>query len=489
MRILSKALALLHRSPASAVAAAAVASAAIVAAGFSSAASQPTNQLTFADTTGLVTSLTTAASIDTSASNPFFQSLGTNGRTCGSCHQPAQAWTLTPAEVQQRFNNTKGMDPLFTSNDGSNCADADVSTLKARRQAFSMLLSKGLIRIGLNVPSNAEFDIVDVQDPYCGTTASEAAPLTEASMYRRPLPATNLRFLSTVMWDGRETVPGQAITDDLKTQALDATMGHAQASTPPQDALLQQIVAFEMALFTAQTKDNNAGSLNGQGALGGPVILSDPARLSFCIGINDPLGILPDMPGACPQVSTFSETVFTIYDGWIGAPSSARAAIARGQLVFNSRKFVIDNVAGLNGPDDLFGPNHDVPLGPITGTCTICHDTPNAGNHSVSMALNIGVSDASRRTPDLPLYTLRNKNNPLLTVQTTDPGRAMVTGRWADIGKVKGPVLRALAARAPYFHDGSGTTLADVVNFYDTRFHIGLTAQEKSDLIAFLNAL
>ena len=74
-------------------------------------------------------------------------------------------------------------------------------------------------------------------------------------------------------------------------------------------------------------------------------------------------------------------------------------------------------------------------------------------------------------------------------VETTDPGRAMVTGKWSDVGKFKGPVLRALAARPPYFHDGSAATLAEVVRFYDTRFQARFTAQEKADLIAFLQAL
>jgi cytochrome c peroxidase len=122
------------------------------------------------------------------------------------------------------------------------------------------------------------------------------------------------------------------------------------------------------------------------------------------------------------------------------------------------------------------------------GTCTICHDTPNAGNHSVPMALNIGVSDGSRRTPDLPLYTLRRRATGE-TIQTTDPGRAMVSGKWNDIGKFKGPVLRALAARPPYFHDGSAATLADVIRFYDTRFQARFTEREKADLLAFLQAL
>jgi cytochrome c peroxidase len=104
------------------------------------------------------------------------------------------------------------------------------------------------------------------------------------------------------------------------------------------------------------------------------------------------------------------------------------------------------------------------------------------------MALNIGVADASRRTASLPLFTLRHKVTGEV-VQVTDPGRATVTGAWKDIGKFKGPILRALAARPPYFHDGSAATLADVVQFYDTRFHIQLSAREKADLIAFLRAL
>jgi cytochrome c peroxidase len=106
----------------------------------------------------------------------------------------------------------------------------------------------------------------------------------------------------------------------------------------------------------------------------------------------------------------------------------------------------------------------------------------------VPLAINIGISDGSRRTPDMPLYTLRNKSTGA-TVQTTDPGRALITGIWADIGKFKGPVLRALAGRAPYFHDGSAASLSEVVDFYNTRFSIGLTDQERADLVAFLKTL
>ena len=71
----------------------------------------------------------------------------------------------------------------------------------------------------------------------------------------------------------------------------------------------------------------------------------------------------------------------------------------------------------------------------------------------------------------------------------TDPGRALISGKCADIGKVKGPILRGLAARAPYFHNGSAATLSDAVNFYDQRFGIGFGERQKQDLINFLNTL
>jgi hypothetical protein len=232
--------------------------------------------------------------------------------------------------------------------------------------------------------------------------------------------------------------------------------------------------------MTAQVRDQAAGSLRAAGGRGGPSAL---VLQPFCIGINDPLGMRPSMPGACLTASRQLDPVFTLFGAWLADASPERQAIARGEAIFNTRQFEIDKVPGLNGhPSDPVS-------GPIgTGTCTVCHDTPNAGNHSVAMALNIGIADAKRRTADLPLYTLRNKAT-FDVVQTSDPGRAMVTGKWKDIGKFKGPILRGLAARPPYFHDGSAATLADVIAFYDTRFRLQLTEREKADLLAFLRAL
>jgi len=428
------------------------------------------------DATGQLRTLNVNGEFD--LSNPFFQELGTNGRTCNSCHQPDQGWTITPAVVQQRFADSKGLDPIFRNNDGSNCENADISTLGKRRRAFSLLMTRGLIRIGIDVPPDAEFVIDSVDDPYkC------EAPLSGASMYRRPLPSTNLGFLSAVMWDGRESPPptpsNNTILTNLAQQADDATTGHAQSTGHLTSQQAGEIVAFETGLFTAQARDDMAGRLSADGAHGGPAALS---RQPFFMGINDPVGLNP-------AGTPFDPAAFTVFAAWDrqGHDEQARArqSIARGEQLFNTKPITLSGVAGLNGQTFAIGVT--VPAS-FSGTCTICHDTPNVGNHSVKAPLNIGLTDPSRRTPDMPLYTLRNLSTGE-TVQTTDPGRAMITGKWADVGKFKGPILRGLAARAPYFHNGSAATLEDVLDFYDTRFNIGFTDQEKANLIAFLSAL
>ena len=443
------------------------------------------DQLLFPNATGVARTLHTSGSID--GGNAFFQPLGTNGRSCGTCHQASEGWTVTPAGLKERFLRSKGLDPIFRLNDGANSPNANTSTYRARREAFSMLLDKGLIRVGIGIPDNAEFELVNVDDPY-GYASSR-----ELSLFRRPLPATNLGFLSTVMWDGRETFADDTSKEcvvgtakcfasmhfDLLDQANAATLGHAQAATPLTPDQRNEIVSFEMGLTTAQIFDKDAFSLTAQGARGGPEALLSQ---SFYFGVNDVVF------GDYRTGASFTSKVFNLYDAWVaplpepgetGRLIEARRAVARGQDLFNTKSITITNVKGLN--DDL-----SVPV--LHGTCTTCHDTPNVGHHSIPAPLDIGLTDASRRTPDMPLYTLRNKSTGE-TTQTTDPGRALITGKWRDIGRFKGPILRAVATRAPYFHNGFAADLEAVVNFYNDRFDIGFTDQERRDLVAFLRTL
>jgi cytochrome c peroxidase len=396
---------------------------------------------------------------------PFFESIGQNGRRCVDCHQPDQGWTITPSRITLSFARSSGKDPVFRPVDGAVSPEADVSTTQAKRTAYNVLLGRGLIRVGLGIPANAEFTLDAVDDPYGFASAGEL------SLFRRPLPATNLRFHALVMWDGRESPDGRDLDHALLQQSEDATLGHAQALLPPSDAQRRAIVDFEFALHNAQIRDTTAGALGGPAAL-----VSQP----FHLGINDPLGD-PETGAA------FDPRVFTLFDAWrdlngTSATDQARAAIARGQEVFNTKPLTIRNTPGLSD-DPAFGTT-----GVVQGTCGTCHNTPNVGTHSSPRFINLGIGSAARRTPDMPLYTLRNKATGA-TTQTSDPGRALITGKWNDIQKFKVPSLRGLSARPPYFHNGQSLTLEDVVAFYNGKFRMNMSDAEKSDLVAFLKAL
>ena len=441
--------------------------------------------------TGRMGTVSTTGTID--AGNAFFRSLGTNGRSCGSCHLEASAFGLSAQAAQAVFAATGGTDPLFAPVDGANCPSVTPADGAA---GHSLLLNHGLIRVNLAIPAGAEYGISAVHDPYgCALTGSPV----EASVYRRVLPTTNLRFLSAVMWDGRETV--QPLTDrktfvanlraGLLHQAMDATLGHAQASVSPTASQLNAIVDFELALFSAQQTDNAAGVLHAQLGKGGPAAL---VSAPYFPGINDPLG-------DNPTGAEFDPAAFTLFKSWksldnSGRYASARKSVARGEEVFNSHALRITGVTGLN---DALG------VASIEGTCTTCHDAPSVGHHSRPLPLDIGVSHIAAyetdpqvlaalgrlSAPDLPVFKVECQTGPRAgTVQyTSDPGRALISGKCSDLGRLKGPILRGLAARAPFFHNGAAGTLREVVEFYNLRFQMGLTDQEKADLEAFLRTL
>ena len=403
---------------------------------------------------GFAQTATPTGTLDTSG--PFFQSLGTNGRTCNTCHLVGEGWTITPVGVALRFLLTNGTDPLFRPHDAANSPNLDVSTPLARLRAYSLLISRAVIRIGLPVKTTSEFELFAVDDPYGFASA------TQLSLFRRPLPITNLRFLAGVNWDGRNTIVTDPtnVRQSLKNQANGATVNHAQAAAPIADGVRDQIVDFETSLVTAQVYHFEAQDLDARGAQGGPQPL---LTLPFAIGANVP------GPG-------FNPNVFTLFDAWKNlsggsAVSEARRRVAAGQKIFNTRTFTVTT-----------------PAGSFQQTCSGCHDAPNVGGGADFRLFDTGVSAPERRAANVPLYTFRNKTT-MAMIQTTDPGRALITGLWSDMNRFKTPGLRDLAARPPYFHDGSAATLRDVVEHYDTHFNIGFTSREKADLTLFLESL
>ena len=101
---------------------------------------------------------------------------------------------------------------------------------------------------------------------------------------------------------------------------------------------------------------------------------------------------------------------------------------------------------------------------------------------------------ATRRDSTISLDTLLKQRG------SSELGRFLVTGNSLDIGAYRTPSLRNVELTAPYFHDGSAATLADVLKFYVTGGKenpyrdwqlepVSLSEEEQRDVIEFLKAL
>lgn len=358
----------------------------------------------------------------------YFKVKGTNNQSCATCHVPEEAWSITPGTLQRLFNETNGTHPVFNPTDANN-PNMDVSTPEARRTAYSMLLTRGVFRRGGPPRPNSEWELIAVEDPH------GLASVDQLVHWRRTMPTINFAVGSaTVNWDAASNVgKGQRaalvnLTNRLITGAL-------QGPTPTPE-MIDEIVNFESSLFTAQLTVPGVGHLDADGARGGPEALSKMSKV---------------------------EGEFDLFDAWKGDANPKRAQIARGQELFNGT-----NVGHLS--------------------CNACHNSVNNGTNFSNTLFDINTASVEARTPDLPLYTFRNKQTGEER-QLTDAGLGNVTGLWSDLGRFKTPTLRGLAARAPYFHNGIAATLEDVVRHYEKRFGFVFTDEERADLVAFLNAL
>ena len=360
----------------------------------------------------------------------YFQPQGTNGRSCVSCHIPEEAWSINPGTLQSLFDQTAGTHPVFNTLDANN-PSMDVSTPDARLAAYSMLLSRGVFRRGGTPRPNSEWELIAVDDPH------GFANLERLVHWRRVMPTINFKQgSSTINWDGGNNVVGiDPQLAGLNNQAARNITG-AQQGQPAPPEVIADIVNFERSLSTAQLIVPGVGRLDSDGAKGGP-----------------------------EQLSTMEKATgrFDLFDAWINHSNPKRAQIARGQEIFNS--------TNANGR-----------------SCNGCHNSVNNGTNNSNLLFDVRVASAAARTPDLPLYTFRNRSTGE-TRQLTDAGRGNITGLWVDLGRFKTPTLRALAARAPYFHNGIAPTLTDVVLHYEKHLLFVYTDQERADLVAFLNAL
>jgi cytochrome c peroxidase len=384
------------------------------------------NNFPHLDPSGISTTFSTRGSVD--LTGEYFQPQGTNGRACSTCHTPQDAWSINPGTIGLLFATTNGTHPIFNPLDAAN-PEADLSTVEGRRAAYSMMLTRGVFRRGGAPRAEREWDIVAVDDPHGFANPSRIV------QWRRAMPTINFHLGSaTVNWDGGNTVGTDQLAG-LTNQATRNVTG-AQQGQPAPAQVITDIVNFETTLSTAQAISFTVGFLDARGARGGAEALS---RMTRAAGR------------------------FDLFDAWIGSRVPSRAQVARGQDLFNHRN-------------------------PGGRTCNACHNSVNNGTNADNLLFDIGAASAEARTPDLPLYTIRNRATGEER-QLTDTGRGNVTGLWSDLGRFKTPTLRALAARAPYFHNGIASTLEAVVRHYETHLGFVFTTEERADLVAFLKAL
>jgi hypothetical protein len=361
----------------------------------------------------------------------YFQAQGTNGRSCSTCHIAQEAWSVNPIAIKLFFALTGGTHPIFNPLDANNPDTADLSTVEGRWDAYSMLLTRGVFRRGGAPRAGAEWELIAVDDPH------GFANLNRIVQCRRVMPTINFHLGSaTVNWDGGNSIGTDQLAG-LTNQATRNVTG-AQQGPPALPEVIDNIVDFETSLSTAQIFSFSAGRLNAGGARGGPEALSQMTKMSGR---------------------------FDLFDAWMNSPISSRRKIARGQELFNN-------------------PN------PGGRRCGACHSAANNGTSFNNTLFDVQTASAEVRAdnPDLPLYTFRNRATGEER-QLSDTGQGNVSGRWADLGKFKTPTLRALSARAPYFHNGIAMTLEDVVRHYERFLGFIFTDQERDDLVAFLKAL
>jgi len=447
----------------------------------------------------------------------FFEPLGANGRACVTCHQPTDAMSLSVETIRERWDATDGQDPLFAAIDGKNCPHLP----QGEPESHSMLLDRGLIRVFLpwppisadGSPIAPEFDIEVVRDPTgCNTHPVHGlhSATPTVSVYRRPRPAINLRYvvaagfgvtpfiaktgmLAAVDPDTGLPVNMNMMADarepTLRTQASSAAAVHLQVDRPLTVSELDQIESFERQLYGAQIYSAGAGRLDEPGG---------PPGLGPVAMANGRDGVLGN--NTSNYVFPFGDVWHDLPDG-DGSPEAAQNALresaARGHDVFFFRTFWIRDSMHINS----------VGLGnPIKRTCSTCHgmhmmamDVANGwmdlGTTNLPWAREEPVSPWATKPQRMPLFKLTCRNDlpphPFLgrEIYTQDPGRALISGKCDDIGAIVIQQFRGLAARAPYFSNGSAATVREVVDFYDRRYNIQYTEQEKQDLVNFLSLL
>ena len=318
----------------------------------------------FRNAAGHVATFSTQGLVD--LTSEYFQPQGSNGRSCATCHAPQEAWSITPATIQQLFDQTEGTHPIFNQLDANN-PGADLSTIAAREAAFSMLLSRAVFRRGGALRDPREWDLVAVDDPH------GFANLTRLVHWRRAMPTINFALGSAVVnWDSGNSVERTSAPDSRTRRGamwpwLSRARRHQPRSSPTSSISKPRCSPPRSALWVS--------------AVSTPMVRAAVPRLGEHAESRRTLRSVRRL-----DRSRQPET---------GADRARAGAVQRREC--------------------------------RRGSCSACHNSANDGTNINGILFDIGTASAAARTPDLPLYTFRNRTTGEIR-QLTDAGRGNVSG-------------------------------------------------------------
>jgi cytochrome c peroxidase len=351
--------------------------------------------------------------------------LGGNGRSCGDCHMPTQHFQLSPAAVKSRFDalaearkrNKNADDPLFRPVDAD-----DFRTNGENANDYSNLVENGLVRVTMPLPKN-----VKLLDPIT------LQPLAQdfVDLWRAVQPIENVAITGP---DGvfpihppgapRTPILGQdpngpnrqggyqsdARFGSLQEQARGALISHAQVSVEPPQGMLDDLAAFQQTLFSS------------------------------------------------PGVEWLALTILAGATQFPDADPELNALELSGKVVFNR----------------ACAQCHGGALHPSTSTPDASIPRPIVRYHAIGAAFprppgNFATGPA-RLARNAQIYQITLANGSTTNITTSDPGRLLLTGQFADLGMMDISNLRGIGNTAPYFHNNSAATLEEVLDHYDAFF-------------------
>jgi len=285
-----------------------------------------------------------------------------------------------------------------------------------------------------------------------------------------PIPATNLNYKAKVKlgeqlyFDGRLSQNGAISCAFCHTPGLGfADPKQVSVGVGGKQGGRNSPTVYNTAFNPVQFWDGRAGSLEEQaiGPIVNPVEMAETyenvvKKLSQIKGYVTQFQLVfgtgISMQGIAEAIATYERTIISTnsaFDQYVlGDKTAMNDEAQRGMALFKGK-----------------------------ARCILCH---NDSNFTDNQFHNLGVPQVGPMKEDL--------------------GRYYVTRRPEDKGAFKTPTLRSIVETAPYMHDGAFKTLEEVVEFFDQgggknsnlsplMKPLGLTKEEKTNIIAFLKAL